>query len=134
MGSFLPRSGGCGLCHRVGFGEALAPKRHHLQMVRFGLSLVHSDLGTPGRWRLVLLPPEQPWFSVLLPSLLLPALYTFRCSVCAADYLFHYLLVIVLSSLILCSPVMSVQSVLLSSDMSYVPFEPRLIKHSSFFK
>lgn len=72
----------------------------------------------------------RPVLLVLLPPALLAVMGTvtldslFRGSVCAADYPVHYLLVIVLSSLIFCSPVMSVQSVLLCSDMSYRPFEP----------
>lgn len=68
---------------------------------------------------LVLLPPAPP---AALGMVTLDPLSAF--TVCAADYPVHYLLVIVLSSLIFCSPVMSVQSDLLCSDMSYRPFEP----------
>lgn len=77
--------------------------------------------GESSTWemRLVLLPAALP---ALMSTVTLGSL--FRDSVCAADYPLHYLLVIVLSSLIFCSPVMSVQSDLLCSDMSYRPFEP----------
>lgn len=133
MGStFPPYFGGCGTSHRGGAGEALVPKPHHLQeSVRSGPSFLSewtegsSPWGDGDRSHC---PLNSPWCSFLLHSLLLQTwlawIYTFRGSVCATDYPFHYLLVIVLSSLIFCSPVMSVQSVLLSSDMSYMPFEP----------
>lgn len=68
---------------------------------------------------LVLLPPA---LAVVTGTAILDSV--FRGSVYAADYPVHYLLLIVLSSLIFCSPVMSVQSDLLCSDMSYRPFEP----------
>lgn len=132
MGSFPPYFGGRGTSHKGGVGEALAPKPHHLQgSVRSGpsrLSEWTEDSSTWGDGGQSCCPLSSPWFSFLLHSLLLQMglawIYAFRGSVCASDYPFHYLLVIVLSSLIFCSPVMSVQSVLLSSDMSYMPFEP----------
>ena len=132
MGLFPPHFGGYSTSHKRGAGEALAREPHHLQgSVRSGLLPLlgwTKDSSTWADGEQYCCPLSSPCFSFLLHSLLLQMwlawIYTFRSSVCATDYPFHYLLVIVLSSLIFCSPVMSVQSVLLSSDMSYMPFEP----------